>query len=336
MSNQNRNCHCGQMMHWSDERNEWYCDYCGYSEREEITSSAVPVNTYRNFNIAYRNLLDWVSNCGNEVTIRGNKCKEVIPVYFEITNPRDRLLNIDFRNEKIRKYIFGELLWYLSGSNKLDFISKYSSMWEKLSDYGTTCNSAYGYYIFDPYIRYGNELITQWDFCKEKLQNDKCTRQAIIHIKPIQLEETKDVVCTLYLQFFIRDNKLDLIVNMRSNDLMFGTTYDVFMFTFLQELMAAELGIEVGTYKHFAGNMHIYDKDKEKIERILSMPIEEETFEFAKISANFREHDLPILLELEERYWKKGKKLKGRKRKINKLSTIAKQLLSFLTGETYE
>ena len=145
---------------------------------------------------------------------------------------------------------------------------------------------------------------------------------------------TKDVTCTFILQFFIRNNKLDLIVNMRSNDLMFGTTYDVFMFTFLQELMAAELGIDVGVYKHVANNMHIYMKDMPKINEILSENSNKHTMKFFNIPFNFREHDLPILNKVEEIYWKNDKQLTSEcDRYIDSLSKLGKQLIYLLTKD---
>lgn len=293
---------------------------------------------YKNFQEAYYGMLNTVVNTGADVTVRGLDMKETIPGYFEIENPRDRLLNINCRSN-INKYIFGELMWYLSGRDDNAFINKYSKMWSRLMDDGIHNNSAYGKYIFNKMpnkgfgVRYnGNEVIefkSQWEFVKEVLTKDPYSRQAVIHIKPIQMYDTKDTVCTYFLQFFIRDNKLDMIACMRSNDLMFGTTYDVFMFTFLQELMASELGVEVGVYKHFASNMHVYMKDIEKINDIISEDAaNRDTFKFDKIPGNFREHDLPILLKIEEQYWNNDKQIE--EELINSLSTVGKQLVDLL------
>lgn len=302
---------------------------------------------YKNFQEAYYGMLNKVVNEGKDAVVRGLDMKEIIPGYFEIANPRDRLLNIDCRS-KIKKYIFGELMWYLTGRDDNEFINKYSKMWNSLMDDGIHNNSAYGKYIFNPMPNKGYGVIydgsndpnynknlefrTQWDFVKDVLTKDPCSRQAVIHIKPIQMYSTKDTVCTYFLQFFIRDGKLDMIACMRSNDLMFGTTYDVFMFTFLQELMAAELGVEVGTYKHFASNMHIYKKDMAKINEILAENPDKETFKFAKIPNDFREFDLKILVEQEKLYWETGSVDIS---KVVQMSDIGKQLLGMLTGENY-
>lgn len=334
---QHLNCNCGQMMHFDENLQIWKCDYCGFSK---------PVykrQVFENFQSAYKGLLSNVLYYGNKVKVRDNEMLETIPCYFEILNPRDRLLNIKCRNDKIRKYTFGELMWYLSGKDNLNFINKYSKQWAKLSDDGVHCNSAYGKYIFGQMLCHGDGVnykdsglrYSQWEWCKKQLLNDMFTRQAVIQIKPIQMYDTKDVACTYFLQFMIRNNKLDLIVGMRSNDLMFGTTYDVFMFTFLQELMAAEIGICVGTYRHFASNMHIYCKDIPKVYEILSEN-ETSTEEMYDIPKYFRENDLPLLLKLENSYVEGYGIPEENKRYIKSLSPLGKQLLSFLIGDNHE
>ena len=93
------------------------------------------------------------------------------------------------------------------------------------------------------------------------LKADPNTRQAVIHIKDASNEQTKDLPCTLTLQFLIRGGKLNLIANMRSNDIWLGFPYDAFSFTCLQMKMAMELGVEVGFYIHMAGSMHLYKRN---------------------------------------------------------------------------
>ena len=59
-----------------------------------------------------------------------------------------------------------------------------------------------------------------------------------------------------------------------------------------------------------------------------------DTLVFDKIPANFRENDLPILLELEEAYWKYKDDINkvddATKMKYNKLSNVGKQLFNLL------
>lgn len=265
------------------------------------------------FNEAYSCAFNELIRQGKQTSPRGEKVRELTPYVLVLSNPRDRLLSFkEMRN--IKRYCYGEALWYLSGSNSLDFISKYSSFWRHISDDGVTCNSAYGKYIFSDTYDYAGEKVSQWDWCKCLLRIDKDTRQAVIHIKPIQICNTKDTVCTLMMHFMIRNNRLNLIVNMRSNDIFKGLTFDVFQFTLLQELMAAELGVELGTYTHIDNNLHVYENDIPKIRQMLdSGTVEPELLPL--IPKDFRRGDLMYLLadncheslsEFSKEFWKYG------------------------------
>lgn len=291
------------------------------------------MNKYASFQEAYAAILVDVYHNGTDVEIGKEKVREITPYDFAITNPCDRMLNLSCRS-KIYRYIFGELLWYLSGSDSTDFIAKYASYWKSLSDDEVHANSAYGKYIFRPMpikghgVKYDayDEVAgqdSQWEFCKRLLKRDPNTRQAVIHIKPVQMYATADTVCTLYLQFMLRNGKLDLHVGMRSNDLIFGTTYDVFMFTFLQELMAAELGVKVGTYYHHANNLHIYRRDFDSVQRILKeLENGKKTYKLPEINSDFRIKDMNALLIIEEQ--------------LHKLGNMGKELLSmYLKGECF-
>lgn len=304
---------------------------------------------FKNFQEAYNQILVDLVNYGSKVTVRGLDMLEWPDgVYqFTISNPRDRLLNIDCRSN-IKKYIFGELLWYLSGRDDVEFISRYSKVWARLADDGLHNNSAYGKYIFRPMPKIGfgsyygesyskfiddpDNYMTQWDFVKETLKKDPYSRQAVIHIKPIQMYDTKDTTCTYFLQFFIRNNKLNMVACMRSNDILKGTTFDVFMFTFMQELMAAELGVELGTYTHIACNLHMYMSDIDTVNNIIDENIcNKQTHSFKNIESNFREHDLPILLELEKEFSDNGKVLTADMfTKMGELSAASKDLVETL------
>jgi len=79
----------------------------------------------------------------------------------------------------------------------------------------------------------------------------------------------KEIPCTCTLQFVIRNQRLQMITSMRSNDAFLGLPHDVFTFTMLQEIIARELGVELGPYRHFVGSMHLYDDHREKATRFV-------------------------------------------------------------------
>ena len=184
----------------------------------------------------------------------GNVIGEVINAVTVITDPTKNIMRNTVRDLSIR-YAIGEMLWYMSGSTKLKEIQKYTSGWDRMSDDGENVNSNYGYCIKE---KFGFD---QWDYVKDLLEHSPETRQAVIHIKDADNRYSKDVNCTVCLQFLIRDNKLHLTTYMRSNDIWMGFPYDVFQFTNMLILMSMELGIEVGTYTHICGSLHLYERN---------------------------------------------------------------------------
>ena len=185
---------------------------------------------------------------------------EICDAAFFVEDPTRSVVTSPIRKMPMR-YAVGELAWYLSGSNRVKDIARFAKKWEDISDDGITNNSAYGYRIFDKFD------FNQWEYVKSMLQRDPNSRQAIIHIKDPSNEPTKDVPCTVYLQFLIRNNQLNLSAHMRSNDIWMGVPYDMFSFTFFQLKMAMELGVDIGSYAHYAGSLHMYRRDWESAQK---------------------------------------------------------------------
>jgi thymidylate synthase len=95
------------------------------------------------------------------------------------------------------------------------------------------------------------------------LRRNPDTRQATISIydgKEMVRYQT-DTPCTYAIQFTVVNDMLNMCVTMRSNDLWFGFCNDQYCFSQLQKLVAAETDYELGSYYHFAHNLHLYEKD---------------------------------------------------------------------------
>lgn len=200
---------------------------------------------------------------------RGMKVKETLGVSFKITNPRRRWIYNSARGFK-HQYAIAESLWYMAGNDSTEWISYYAPFWRDISDDGKTANSAYGARIFRPHHRIADGRMSQWEWVKSELQRDPDSRRAVIHIKsPIDsLDAVKDVPCTLALQFMIRAGALHMVANMRSSDLILGIANDIPAFTFLQELMALELGLELGEYIHTSNSLHVYERHWDMLDQI--------------------------------------------------------------------
>lgn len=214
------------------------------------------------FNYVFDNLDDAWSVISTDVLEKGDKVgntHELRNVKFVIKNINNNILNI--RKNFSLHYYLGEMIWYGVGSNSTEFISKFGKVWEYLSDDGITNNSAYGY------ILQNKHGFNQIDKMVELLRKDPDSRRAVININVPNKNviETKDEMCTIALQFFVRDGKLEMTTMMRSNDLWTGTPYDIFYFTELQKMIAKKLKLQYGTYTHFVTSIHVYDRNIDDI-----------------------------------------------------------------------
>ena len=215
---------------------------------------------------------------------RGQVVKEVLTTTISLANPRARLLASP---ERAADYGFGvgEFFWYWLGKQDVESMLYYNKRMGQFSDNGFTLNSAYGHRtrkqtlpVDAPDCGYS----TQWDAVKKTLLEDPDSRRAILIIGKAEdytvgaYQPSKDLPCTLSLQFFIRDNRLHLHTTMRSNDAFWGLTYDLFSFTLLQECMMLELReqgmkeLTLGNYTHTAGSLHIYDRHFNQASAIMS------------------------------------------------------------------
>jgi thymidylate synthase len=118
---------------------------------------------------------------------------------------------------------------------------------------------------------YGPRTDGQYDAVVEKLKNDSDSRQAVVTIWNPEYDNQpskRDYPCTVLHQFRIRNNKLNMSVYMRSNDVWLGAAYDFFQFTQVQIALASVLGIEPGKYAHHVGSLHIYEQHYEAAENL--------------------------------------------------------------------
>jgi len=150
-------------------------------------------------------------------------------------------------------------MWNVRADTSVEPLAFYSARWRDFADEeGNIRGSCYGARIFSPVL----EGLSQWDMVKKLLVEDKSSRRAVLTFLTMRdvSADTNDLSCTNTLQFIVRDDKLHAFVNMRSNDVIWGVPYDVFLFTSLQEMMAVELGLDLGVYRHYAASMHVYDR----------------------------------------------------------------------------
>ena len=196
----------------------------------------------------------------NEIRCNGvefGDTKALFNVGFTMEHPTDMvILNVE-RNWN-REYADAEWKWYLSGDRNIsklgDLYGKIPPIWKRMADKNGNVNSNYGW----QWKR--NE---QLDNVIAMLESNPDTRQAAISIYDAKEindgHYQNDTPCTYAVQFTILNNKLNMAVVMRSNDLWFGFCNDQYCFASLQMLVAYELGIQCGEYYHYAHNLHLYN-----------------------------------------------------------------------------
>lgn len=164
----------------------------------------------------------------------------------------------------------GETLWYLSGSDQLDIIEYYIKGYRRFSNLpaeATSAPGAYGPRLFGSDSR-EDQVAKIIEMLSGPQKHD--TRQAVIQIFERHDIGGLDIPCTCNIQFFARGKLLHCYVSMRSNDAYLGLPHDVFAFTMLQELIARQLGHEVGEYHHAVGSLHLYDTNEAAAREFLS------------------------------------------------------------------
>ena len=206
---------------------------------------------FRNANEAYEYLHDRILQDG----VKFGDTKALFNVGFYITNSKDRKIINKERNWK-EDYAEAEWQWYLSGDPNIsklgDIYGKVPEIWKRMADKHGYVNSNYGH-------QWKRER--QLHYIEAMLKADPETRRATISIydgKEIT-NYSHDTPCTYAVQFTIVNNRLDMCVTMRSNDLWYGFCNDQYQFSKLQEMVSKQLEIETGVYYHFAHNMHLYN-----------------------------------------------------------------------------
>ena len=164
-----------------------------------------------------------------------------------LVNPRARLSRTEMRSTTFT--CLGEFLWYLTGDFQLDFITYYMPKYVEESTDGKIVYGGYGKRLFS------KDGINQIENITSLLKKKPSSRRAVVSLfSPEDIlidvsdKQQKDVPCTCTLQFLVREEKVQLHVYMRSNDAYMGLPHDIFAFTMLQELIARDLGYELGKY----------------------------------------------------------------------------------------
>lgn len=208
---------------------------------------------------------------------RDQPTRELLHVSFTITDPRQRLV---FARPLNPAFALAEVIWILSGSNSSEFVEFWNSRMVRYTDTNPTIlHGAYGFRLgSQPTLSKKAEArlriaqgptpfrIDQLKRAQAALDATPHSRQVVLQIwdhakdLPNPEPQSRDIPCNIVSHLMIRQNKLEWLQVMRSNDLMWGTPYNIIQFTTLQEIVAGWLGVDVGHYCHISDSLHTYQR----------------------------------------------------------------------------
>jgi thymidylate synthase len=210
-------------------------------------------NNFKTANEAFHDLYWRIVRDG--VDFAGTKA--LFNVGFEIQHPAaNAIVDSKVKRNWSVEYANAEWRWYLSGDRNIaklgELYGKVPAIWKRMADVDGNVNSNYGWQW---------QRNQQLDNVIKLLKTLPETRQAAISIYDAKEYDkyAYDTPCTYAVQFTVLDDKLNMSVVMRSNDLWYGFCNDQYQFSNLQLLVAQRTGYDIGTYYHFAHNLHLYN-----------------------------------------------------------------------------
>ena len=190
----------------------------------------------------------------------GVKTIEMIGATFEADEPT-------IFGELNEDYIQRELDWYKSMSLYVDDIPGITpAIWQQVADRGGKINSNYGWAIYhkDNHLQYANVL-------NELTFSPNSRRAVMIYTRPTMWNDynrdgMSDFMCTNAVQYMIRDGQLVAIVQMRSNDVVFGYRNDYAWQKYVADMLTIDLGLDVEPKIIWhVGSLHVYERHFDKV-----------------------------------------------------------------------
>lgn len=190
----------------------------------------------------------------------GVKTIEMIGACFEADEP-------SIFGDVNEEYIQRELDWYKSMSLYVDDIPGITpAIWKQVASTEGKINSNYGWAIYseDNGLQYLNVL-------DELTKNPNSRRAVMIYTRPTMWTDynhngMSDFMCTNAVQYMIRDGQLVAVVQMRSNDVVFGYRNDYAWQKYVADMLTRDLGLDIEPKIIWnVGNLHVYERHFDKV-----------------------------------------------------------------------
>jgi len=208
---------------------------------------------------------DFCSHQSNwkETNRNGIVTKELLHVSFSIANSRQRWIQARPKAINIALSI-AEVIWIITGRSDSNFLKAFFPSIIKFAGNEVNFHGAYGNRLRQ-HFGIGDQLQRAY----EVLLNDPLNRQVVLTIWDPSLDlpnpngspQSKDIPCNIVSLLKIRNDRLEWMQIMRSNDLYKGLPNNIVQFTSLQEILAGWLGVEPGEYNHVSDSLHVYEHE---------------------------------------------------------------------------
>lgn len=190
---------------------------------------------------------------------------------FGVVNRYD--LSKEFPAQTIRKTFIksavDEILWiWQKKSNNIADLG--SHVWDSWADKNGSIGKAYGYQLGVKH-HYKEGDMDQVDRVLYDLKNNPQSRRILTNIYVHgDLSEMALYPCAYSMTFNTSGNKLNAILNQRSQDMLAANAWNVAQYAALVHMFAQVSGLEVGEFVHVIADAHIYDRHIPIIEELIS------------------------------------------------------------------
>ena len=176
------------------------------------------------------------------------------------------LLTLRFTNWKAA---IDELLWiWQKKSNNIHDLN--SKIWDSWADENGSIGKAYGYQLGVKY-RFQQGEMDQVDNVLWQLKNTPASRRIMTNIYTFaDLPEMGLEPCAYSMTFNVTGNRLNAILNQRSQDTLTANNWNVVQYSALLMMFAQASGLVPGELVHVISDMHIYDRHIPMVKELLT------------------------------------------------------------------
>ena len=244
--------------------------------------------------VLIRNLTDILENgVSDEGCAVRPKWEDGTPAHtikkFAMVNRYD--LQKEFPITTLRRTAFksavDELLWiWQKKSNNIHDLG--SHIWDSWADETGSIGKAYGYQLSVKH-RYPEGMFDQVDRVLYDLKHNPRSRRILTNIyNHHDLSEMGLYPCAYSMTFNVSGDKLNAILNQRSQDMLVANNWNVVQYAVLVHMMVQVSGLKAGEFVHVVADAHIYDRHIPLVRELLeAKPLPAPTFVMDTSVTNF-------------------------------------------------